>query len=220
MITPPSSEQELLCRAERIAGKTLGELANTYASQIPSNLLFEKGWVGQFCEKLLGASAGSLPEPDFPQLGIELKTIPIDSSGRPLESTYVSVVPMSATGETWETSVVFHKLSKVLWLPIMSEKPLSIEQRVVGMPIMWQPNPEQLELIRMDWEEALEKIMLGDHGALNAKFGEVLQVRPKAAHSRVLTEAVGPEGHTVKTLPRGFYLRPSFTQNILRQLTY
>ena len=72
MISAPNTEAELMTRAEQLAGKTLGELATIYANQVPDNLLIEKGWVGQFCEKLLGASAGSLPEPDFPHLGIEL----------------------------------------------------------------------------------------------------------------------------------------------------
>jgi DNA mismatch repair protein MutH len=39
----------------------------------------DKGWIGILLELWLGASAGSKPEQDFAALGVELKTIPIDS---------------------------------------------------------------------------------------------------------------------------------------------
>ena len=51
----------------------------------------------------LGASAGSKPEQDFAALGVELKTIPVDSLGRPLETTFVCVAPLTGnSGVTWE----------------------------------------------------------------------------------------------------------------------
>ena len=56
---------------------------------IPANLQRHKGWPGMLIEKWLGASAGSKPQQDFPELGIELKTIPIDANFSPLETTYV-----------------------------------------------------------------------------------------------------------------------------------
>ena len=216
-LEPPGSVDELLSRAEAIAGLSLGHLAEKYQAYIPDNLLLEKGWVGQFLEYLLGASAGSLPQPDFPQLGIELKTLPVNESGKPGESTYVSVVPMHENRyESWEQSVVKSKLSCVLWIPIVSPKGVATKERIVGMPILWRPSIEEMHILRMDWEEAMEKVALGRLGELNARFGQALQVRPKAAHSRVITDAIGPDGEKTKTLPRGFYLRPSFTGQILK----
>jgi DNA mismatch repair protein MutH len=53
-------------------------------------------------------------EQDFAALGVELKTIPIDSQGKPLETTFVCVAPLTGnTGVTWETSHVRHKLKRV-----------------------------------------------------------------------------------------------------------
>ena len=90
---------------------------------IPDNLKREKGWVGQLLEWHLGAESGSKPQPDFEHLGIELKTIPIGYSGKPLETTFVSVAPLTGVhGLTWEDSHVRHKLSRVLWIPIEGER--------------------------------------------------------------------------------------------------
>ncbi len=218
---PPQSVEELMCRAENIAGKTLGELSQEFATLMPDNLLTEKGWVGQFIEKVLGASAGSLPEPDFQNLGIELKTIPVDDKGKPLESTYVSVVPlMNHENETWKNSLVRKKLTHVLWIPVLSPKGSEIASRILGMPLLWRPTPEQESILQSDWEETMEKVILGNLGELNSRFGQALQVRPKAANSKILTDAIGNEGQLIKTLPRGFYLRTSFTHSILRSLSY
>ena len=49
---------------------------------------------------------------------------------------------------------------------------------------------------------------------ISAHIGKYLQVRPKAAHSGVRTEGLGVDGPT-SVLPLGFYLRPSFTEQIL-----
>ncbi len=38
-------------------------------------------------------------------------------------------------------------------------------------------------------------------------MGRVLQIRPKAANNKALTEAIGEFGQPIMTLPRGFYLK-------------
>ena len=211
-----ATQQELLEKAQSLSGFTLGELAEKYQSELPSHLLREKGRIGQFFEYLLGATSGSLAQPDFVELGVELKTLPIDSYGRPLESTYVSVVPLKdLQGLHWHNSVVRHKLLNVLWIPILAERTIPVEQRQVAMPFIWQPTAHQESLLRKDFEDTIETVALGQIEQIDARFGEVMQVRPKAANAKALTEAIGPEGETIKTLPRGFYLRPSFTRQIL-----
>ena len=210
--------QQLLDKAQSLAGYTLGELAAKYQAQVPAHLLREKGWIGQFIEYLLGAKSGSLAQPDFPELGIELKTIPIDRYGRPLESTYVSVVPLNnLTGLNWHNSVVRHKLMHILWLPIIAEKTMPIEQRQIATPFLWQPSAQQQQLLQQDFEDVIETVAMGKIDQIDARFGELLQVRPKAANSKALTEAIGPNGETILTLPRGFYLRPQFTGSILAE---
>ena len=86
--TSPKSEAELLARAQNLAGMTLGEIAQSINVIVPKDLKREKGWQGLLLEQVLGASAGSRPEPDFPHLGIELKSLPINAQGKPLETTF------------------------------------------------------------------------------------------------------------------------------------
>ena len=217
-IVPPSSEEELIHRAQQLAGQTLGEIANQWSIDIPENLTRNKGWIGLLLEHVLGASAGSRPEPDFPDLGIELKSLPINNQGKPLETTFVSVAPLiGLVGVTWQTSYVRKKLAKVLWVPVLSNKELALKDRVVGTPFLWSPSQEEDHLLAMDWQELTDMIVLGEVENIHGKHGQVLQLRPKAANSQVKTQAFDKNGKPFMTLPRGFYLKIPFTQMLLHK---
>jgi len=212
----PKSESELLERARDIAGLSLAELADEANIEVPPDLRRDKGWVGQLLEWHLGATAGSKPQQDFESLGIELKTIPISYLGKPLETTFVCVAPlMGIHGLRWENSHVRNKLSRVLWVPVEGEREIPLKERRVGSPLIWSPSTEEEQQLQTDWEELMELIVTGQVEQITARHGEVLQLRPKAANSRVLTDAYGASGKMIKTLPRGFYLRTQFTAKIL-----
>lgn len=216
LTAPPQSQEQLLAQAQRLAGYSLGELAALAGVPIPRDLKRDKGWIGILLEIWLGASAGSKPEQDFAALGVELKTIPIDRQGRPLETTFVCVAPLTGnSGVTWESSHVRHKLQRVLWIPVEGEREIPLAQRRVGAPLLWTPDEEEDRQLRMDWEELMDLIVLGQVERITARHGEVLQLRPKAANSKALTEAIGAHGEPILTLPRGFYLKKNFTRTLL-----
>ncbi|WP_462053017.1 MutH/Sau3AI family endonuclease, partial [Vibrio cholerae] len=103
----PTTQQELLTRAQQIAGLSFAELADEAGMTVPPDLRKDKGWVGQLLEWHLGATAGSKPQQDFEHLGIELKSIPVSYTGKPLETTFVCVAPLTGVhGLTWEQSHV------------------------------------------------------------------------------------------------------------------
>lgn len=214
--SPPQNEAELLRRAQQLAGQTFAALATQLGLPMPANLKRDKGWVGTLLERHLGASAGSKAEQDFAHLGIELKTIPVDARGKPLETTFVCVAPLTGnSGVTWETSHVRHKLTRVLWIPVEGDRALSLAERRVGSPMLWHPDPEEEQQLREDWEELMDMIVLGQVERITARHGAWLQLRPKAANSRALTEAIGEHGEPIMTLPRGFYLKKTFTGPLL-----
>jgi len=216
LTTPPDSEAKLLAQAQRLAGFTLGELGQMAGLPVPQDLKRDKGWTGILLERWLGASAGSKPEQDFAALGVELKTIPVDNAGRPLETTFVCVAPLTGnSGVVWETSHVRHKLKRVLWIPVEGSREIPLAVRRVGAPLLWSPDEDEERQLRLDWEELMDLIVLGQVETITARHGEVLQLRPKAANSKALTEAVGTEGQRILTLPRGFYLKKNFTRALL-----
>ena len=216
LTSPPETEAQLLAQAQRLAGYTLGELAELAGMPTPRDLKRDKGWIGVLLERWLGASAGSKPEQDFAALGVELKTIPIDPLGGPLETTFVCVAPLTGnTGVVWETSHVRHKLKRVMWVPVEGSRTIPLAERRVGSPLLWSPDADEEQQLRQDWEELMDLIVLGQVTRITARHGEVLQLRPKAANSKALTEAIGEHGEPILTLPRGFYLKKNFTRALL-----
>ncbi|NNI76568.1 DNA mismatch repair endonuclease MutH [Pasteurella multocida] len=214
----PQTEQELLQRAQAIAGLRFADLAQSLHMPVPPDLKRDKGWVGMLIETALGATAGSKAEQDFAHLGIELKTLPINAQGMPLETTFVSLAPLTQNvGVSWENSHVRHKLSKALWILVEGERQIPLSERRVGQPILWQPSAQQELRLKRDWEELMEYISLGKLEQINATLGEVLQLRPKGANSKALTRGIGKHGEMIDTLPLGFYLRKTFTAEILQQ---
>jgi len=217
-ISIPDSETTLLNRAYALAGMTLGEIAFNIGVKVPNDLTREKGWIGLLLEQALGASAGSRPEPDFPHLGIELKTLPINRHGKPLETTFVCVAPLTGlVGARWQTSHIKNKLARVLWVPVISERSIPIAERVVGTPFIWSASPEEEQLISQDWQELTDMIVLGEVENIHGKHGQVLQLRPKAANSQAKTKAYNKHGQPFMTLPRGFYLKIAFTHQLIKK---
>lgn len=221
-LPPPRDLAELKARVHALAGCSLSELSARFgASEGP--MLRRKGKTGQLIERALGASAGSLPIPDFRELGVELKTIPVSEDGQPRESTFVCTISIAdAEYAEWSRSSVREKLSHVLFVPLIGERTRERDGALharVGVPLFWQPTPEQESILRADFDDLMGMIAIGNIEALTARLGRWLQVRPKAAHGRVRTRAYGYDDEPIATIPRGFYLRARFTGALLRDPT-
>lgn len=216
-ISSPDSEDCLLQRANALAGMSLRELAEKLNETTPANLLRAKGWVGQLLEKALGASAGNLDVPDFPQLGIELKTLPINASGHPQESTYLCRVslPLQESPNFYE-SRVWRKCARILWVPIQADSTISLADRRIGTPLLWSPCAHITSILKQDWEELIDMMRFGQFEQLSAHHGVYLQLRPKAANAKVFVNVTNDQGKEVAIVPKGFYLRPRLTQQILQ----
>lgn len=218
MLCPPSTEAELLARADALAGESIERVAATVGVRVPADLSRHKGWVGNLVERALGASAGSKPEPDFAGLGIELKTLPVDESGKPFESTFVCTISMSELCDIeWDASRVRRKLARVLWMPVQGDRRLELCRRRLGAPLLWSPDAEELSALRFDWEELAGVVVRLGFEAVTGHAGRVLQIRPKARDSSVRRRGLDADGALIAELPRGFYLRQSFTAQILRK---
>lgn len=214
--TPPLTEAELLERSTLIEGMTFAQLSAQIGVLFPNTPSKRKGFIGQILERVLGANAGNQAEPDFKNLGIELKTLPIGLSGMPTESTYITSIPLlTIHQQVWHSSECYAKLKRILWMPVEGETTIPYGQRRIGRGFIWSPNPSQEAILAEDWEYLTTQISTGNLESLNARAGEYLQIRPKAATGKSLCYCFDTEGNKVKTLPRGFYLRSRFTASLL-----
>lgn len=212
----PRSEAELLLRAEAILGRTVGEIAAEVGVAIDGGGARTKGKIGAVVERALGATGGSAAVPDFPLIGVELKTIPVDARGTPRESTYVCAFSLAEADQAeWATSWARRKLARVLWVPVETPLGSAIAARRIGRAVLWRPTPAQEAALSADFADIMGLVGIGRVEALDARVGRYLQARPKAAHGQARTRAFGREGEPVAATPRGLYLRARFTAAIL-----
>lgn len=210
------SEGELLARCQLIEGLSFAQLAMLLGLTIPLHPSQRKGWAGQAIELALGTTAGNQSSPDFCSLGIELKTLPMNHLGKPKESTFVTSIPLlTIHQQSWKTSQCFSKLKRVLWLPIEGDTTIAFAERRIGRGVLWSPSPSQEVVLEKDWSEFVFMISTGKLAEIDASIGEYLQIRPKAANSKSLCYGFDERGEKVLTMPRGFYLRSSFTMSVI-----
>ena len=214
MIEPPGDEAELVARAAALRGWSVDALAESIGLPVGPWGARTKGKVGQLVERALGATGGSKRAWDFPELRIELKTVPVDERGVPRESTFVCGVSLlDAEHQEWANSWARAKLSRVLWVPIEFRPGRAVS---VGQALLWSPSADQERILAQDFEDILGRVGIGDIEATTARVGRWLQLRPKAAHGRVRTLAPDADGGLIPTVPRGLYLRTIFTRAILQ----
>ena len=213
-----------MSRAKKLAGVRLDELASSVAFVVDGEAVRTKGKVGELLERALGAT-GAGAQMDFPDLEVEMKTVPLEA-GKPAESTFVCALQlMDAERASWETSWVRKKLSRVLWVPVVRKRtagesagPAEEREAYFGEPLLWSPTLEQERILAGDFDEVLGRIGAGGIEGVTAHVGRWLQLRPKAAHGRVRTVVRAAEGDLVATVPRGFYLRAKFVGAVLRDV--
>ena len=205
-----------MARARALTGRTLGDVADELRMVLPDDPVHAKGKQGELLERALGATGGSRAEHDFPELRVELKSIPLGEGGAPRESTYVCKIQLEdADSVEWDESWVRRKLSRVLFVPVLTPDGSPMLAREVGAPVLFSPSDEEDRVLRTDYEDAMGMIALGRVEELTAHAGVWLQVRPKAKDGSARTVTFGPERERILAMPRGFYLRPQFTARIL-----
>lgn len=216
-LPPPNNQRELIARLDAILGRKLDELSLLAQVPLPSNLS-GKGFVGQICEVYLGAHAGNLPLPDFIDLNIELKTLPINNKWMPEESTYLCMVDLNPQRFiSFEQSTLYHKLKHILFVLVLSPKDTLIkDKRIVGY-FFYTPSNSELEAFKADYNEFNELIMNGKVNDINGSLGNLLQMRPKASSGKSILSTHDADNNLIYTRPKGYYLRRFFTTKLCQR---
>jgi DNA mismatch repair protein MutH len=211
--------EALLAHARALVGVELSDLADTLGLPVPAGRLRTKGWSGQVIEQELGAVVGGARGPDFAALGVELKTVPVQESLEPLESTAVCQIdPVAIAGESWETSYVRAKLGCVLFVALaVPPGARSVGERRVAAVRLWSPDADEARALREDFELFVRGYYRQGRAAeITGHLGAVLQVRPKGRDAADLRDAYDAAGNPARVGKHGFYLRPAFVARILR----
>jgi DNA mismatch repair protein MutH len=211
--------EALLAHARALVGVELSELADGLGLPVPAGLVRTKGWSGQIIEHELGVEPGGVRGPDFAALGVELKTVPVNESLVPLESTAVCQIdPIAIAAESWDDSYARRKLSRVLFIALeVPPGARSVGERRVAAACLWSPDAEQERVLREDFELFVRGYYRRGRAAeLTGHLGAALQVRPKGRNAADTRDGYDAAGNATRVGKHGFYLRPAFVAAILR----
>lgn len=214
----PQSVATLQERLEHILGRSIAELSALALLEPPRQSSGAKGYVGQLIELFLGAHSHNRPDPDFIDLGIELKTMPVGFDLMPQESTFVCSATINPRFMVpFTQSALYHKLKHVLFVLILAPKSVKLtlgERRVLGY-FFFQLQEPYFKTIETDYNEFQEMIFAGHAREIDGSMGTLVQLRPKATHANEVICITDSEGNRTYTKPRGYYLRTSFTRELV-----
>ncbi|WP_168892811.1 MutH/Sau3AI family endonuclease [Enterobacteriaceae endosymbiont of Plateumaris pusilla] len=209
-----NSEKILLLRASLITGHYLINIAKWLNYNIPINLNKDKGWIGKLIELyLLGNKQKNTFNQDIPQIGIEIKTIPIDEKGNTINDTFICSFPLiNKKVFIWNKSKLYKKLSKILWIPIITKsKNTPLSMRVIGKPIIWKPSKKDYKKLYNDWIGLITLFISGNIENINYYNGTILVVKTKSKKNKLI-KTINKDNNIILTKSRAFYLKKNFTK--------
>lgn len=192
----------------------IGQSMKAIASQKNMAFKHDKGQIGQLVEQLLGVQSNSFAGPDLPELGVEIKTLPLNFKKNVLEHTHIGKISLPFKETSFHNSSLWLKMRQILFVPIIAKPKSSMSEKILAQPFLWKANCEEQKQIEQDWLELSSFLRCGQFTEIDSKIGEILHIRPKASHGKDLT-FIQQEKNSYHVLPLGFYLRKSFTQHLI-----
>lgn len=236
MVYNKLDELSIIKHAKKIEKKSLRE----YIQDAEKSLLaFEKGSsyntgkgsLGQLIEEVVfGYKINSKKDADFPEVGMELKVVPlkrikaIKSSKLMCKKLGLSVKERmvltiidykSVVNETWELNSLSKKMLKLLIMFYLHEKNTEILDYEFQLVDKWEPSLGDLEIIRKDWELIINKIKNGLAHELSEGDTYYLGAATKGANAHSLREQ---PFSTKLAMQRAFCFKRSYVESIFEEL--
>lgn len=208
------TEKSLLERAHSLKGKTIKDLLK--AKDFDKG----KGAIGQIIEREgFGVANNSDANPDFKELGIELKVLPLKNVAKGLsvkERTKVCSINYNGLiSEKWITSHAKNKLQKILFVFYYYDKANPVNSKILDYLLFELENSSE-PLIKEDWERTKGLVQDGKAHLLSESQNVILAASRSGAGK--LPESQWPEQpnkkYSAKAKQRAFSLKPSFTKTL------
>lgn len=214
----PSDRESILSYAARLRGRTLRQLCDIDAGAMNGA---NKGRLGQALEMYyFKYEPNSDQEPDFPEVGLELKTNPIkrlkneDISAK--ERLVITMIDYCAlVNEEWETSTVRKKLDDILLVSYLHDPEADILDYEFKYAAVQAVTDEDMAVIRADWETILAKVRAGRAHELSGSDTNYLEACTKGANAQSVRKQPF-SGEPAKQ--RAFALKASYMTAFYRDL--
>ncbi|MBO5838340.1 MAG: hypothetical protein J6R06_01540 [Bacteroidales bacterium] len=201
-------------------GKTIGVIKEELKIERDKMV---KGASGLIIENLLGIKNNNRTEADIPEIGCEIKILPLQKNRngdiKAKEPTAIQMINyMEVAKETWETAKLRNKITLTFWVVYLAKKDgkaLNQNEYVIVDYFLDHPNDIQNSVFRKDWEEIQKYIQTGRADQLSCSMGEYLEPKTKGANNQDRTDAPDGNGGTIKARRRAFYYKKNYTNTAI-----
>lgn len=213
------TEAELLNKAQSLKGKTISDLLEG------NDIIKGKGAIGNLIEEYgFGLPNNNDAEPDFKNLGIELKVFPLKklSKGQLTAKERTKICSINYKGlikENWPDSHARNKLKKILFVFYLYDKSFPVKSKILDF-LLFELEKSNEPLLKEDWEITKNEVSQGRAHLLSESQNKVLAASRSGAGK--LPENQWPEQPiqtlSVRARQRAFSLKPSFTKTLWFEL--
>lgn len=214
----PKDAKSIVYYATQLVGHSLRE--STGIESI-DDMATRKGTLGNAVEYYyFKYDPNSDPNPDFSEAGIELKTTPLKRTKKgdivSKERLVLSMINyMDVVNETWETSTVLKKSSKILLLSYLHDPDLDPVDYKFYLAELWSIPEDDLYTIKRDWETIVDKVRNGLAHEISSGDTLYLEACTKAVNS----EARRPQPFSnIPAKPRAWALKQSYMTAVTKKL--
>jgi DNA mismatch repair protein MutH len=162
-----SNVDSIVSYAKKLVDQTLREAMHHDIDFQEALAVKVKGKFGQFLEKYyFEIDNNSASEPDFKEVGMELKSTPLKKlkSGEysPKERLVLNIINYETiVDEKWEESHFLSKNQLLLLVLYLYETEKSFLDYLIKYVALWKIEGEEKEIIRQDWEKIVNKVREG-----------------------------------------------------------
>ncbi|WP_275671546.1 Sau3AI family type II restriction endonuclease [Pseudaquidulcibacter saccharophilus] len=200
-----SFEELIIDKFKVFYGKSINEIAENLGVSIGVS----KDKVATLCRAVLGVSNKRKIE-EFEKADIQMKTIPINSLGTPIEEmSFKQISYKEILNEEWESSYWHDALTKRFFFVVFEEiNGVSILRKAM----FWTMPYEDLQLAKKFWEDTRFKIANDDFdNFIKSSDGLPCFVRTKGRNSNDVMET--PSGRMERK--RGYWISRSYIKKII-----
>ncbi|MBP5722915.1 MAG: hypothetical protein J6X18_05005 [Bacteroidales bacterium] len=209
--------QPLFKIIKNVKGKTIGQIKDELF--IGDKCKMKKGASGLIVENLLGIENNNRDEADLPEIGCEVKILPLqvnrNGDVKAKEPTAIQMINYCQVAkETWETAKLRSKINITFWVVYLAKehgKKLNQDDYVIVDYFLDHPTPAQLSVFQKDWEDIQAFILRGDADKLSCSMGVFIEPKTKGANNQDKTIAPDGKGGTISARRRAFYYKKNYT---------
>ncbi|WP_304288378.1 MutH/Sau3AI family endonuclease [Capnocytophaga leadbetteri] len=179
----------------------------------------KKGASGLIVENLLGIKNNNLADADIPEIGCEIKILPLQKNKngdiKAKEPTQIQMINyFEVAKETWNNAKLRKKINLTFWVVYLAKEngsTLKQEDYKIIDYFLDHPDSSKMDIFKNDWELIQKYIIDGAADKLSCSMGKYIEPKTKGKNNKDLTDAPDGKGGVTKARRRAFYYKKNYT---------